>query len=72
MNHVRVKLCFVEGIQTLWSDKPQRVLLECGPRNTAATLAKQQAKEPARQTAISSLSDSAWTTMQNGNKYYLP
>jgi len=59
LNQVRATVRFAEGIQTLWSDKPQRVLLECGPRNTAATLAKQQAKEPARQTAISSLSDSA-------------
>src|SRR5690606_34664092 len=38
---------------------PQRVLLECGPRNTASILAKQQAKEPAKQIAISSLNDTA-------------
>lgn len=31
MNHVRATVRFAEGIQTLWSDKPQRILLECGP-----------------------------------------
>ncbi len=58
-NHVRATVRFAEGIQTLWNEKPQRVLLECGPRNTASTLAKQQAKEPAKQIAISSLNDTS-------------
>lgn len=58
-NHVRATVRFAEGIQTLWNEKPQRVLLECGPRNTASTLAKQQAKEPTKQIAISSLNDTA-------------
>ncbi|MCB0850560.1 MAG: acyltransferase domain-containing protein, partial [Bacteroidetes bacterium] len=59
VNHVRATVRFAEGIQTLWNEKPQRVLLECGPRNTASILAKQQAKEPAKQIAISSLNDTA-------------
>lgn len=58
-NHVRATVRFAEGIQTLWNEKPQRVLLECGPRNTASTLAKQQAKEPTKQIAISSLNETA-------------
>lgn len=58
-NHVRATVRFAEGIQTLWNEKPQRVLLECGPRNTASTLAKQQAKEPTKQIAISTLNDTA-------------
>lgn len=58
-NHVRATVRFAEGIQTLWNEKPQRILLECGPRNTASTLAKQQAKEPTKQVAISSLNDTA-------------
>jgi amino acid adenylation domain-containing protein len=59
VHHVRATVRFAEGIQTLWNEKPQRVLLECGPRNTATMLAKQQAKEPAKQIAIASLSDNA-------------
>ncbi len=58
-NHVRATVRFAEGIQTLWNENPQRILLECGPRTTAATLAKQQAKDVKKQIAISSLSDTA-------------
>ena len=47
---------FAEGLTTLWSD-PSRVLLEAGPRATNATMAKQVAKDSARQLAVASLSD---------------
>jgi glutamate-1-semialdehyde aminotransferase/acyl carrier protein len=57
-NHLRATVRFAEGVQTLWQ-KPERVLLEVGPRTTAATLARQQAKDLKRQIAISSLGSSA-------------
>jgi amino acid adenylation domain-containing protein len=54
--HLRVPVRFAEGLTTLWSD-PSRVLLEAGPRATNATMAKQVAKDSARQLAVASLSD---------------
>ncbi|WNZ28006.1 amino acid adenylation domain-containing protein [Leptolyngbya sp. NK1-12] len=53
-NHLRATVRFAEGVQTLWQ-QPQRVLLEVGPRTTAATLARQQATDLNQQIAISSL-----------------
>lgn len=58
-NHLRATVRFAEGIQTLWTEKPGYILLECGPRTTAATLARQQAADLKKQVAISSLGDSA-------------
>lgn len=52
--HLRATVRFAEAVQTLWSAAPERVLLEVGPGTTAATLARQQAAEPARQLAVSS------------------
>lgn len=56
---IRKPVRFAEGIQTLWNEKPSYVLLELGPRTTAATLAKQQATDLKKQIAISTLSDTA-------------
>lgn len=53
-NHLRATVRFADGIKNLWQ-KPERVLLEIGPRNTTATLARQQAQSPQDQVAISSL-----------------
>jgi amino acid adenylation domain-containing protein len=66
-DHLRATVRFAEGVQTLWQ-LPERVLLEVGPRTTAATLARQQAKDFRQQIAISSLSDTAdnqaeWTAL---------
>lgn len=54
---IRKPVRFAEGIQTLWKEKPGYILLELGPRTTAATLAKQQATDLKNQVAISSLGD---------------
>lgn len=56
--HLRATVRFADGIQTLWQ-QPDRVLLEVGPRTTAATLARRQAQDLKRQIAVSSLGDSA-------------
>ena len=56
--HLRTTVRFAEGVQTLWQ-QPDRVLLEVGPRNTTATLARQQAKDLKRQITIASLGQTA-------------
>ncbi len=56
--HLRATVRFADGIQTLWQ-QPDRVLLEVGPRTTAATLARQQIKDLKQQIAISSLGSTA-------------
>ncbi len=66
-SHLRSTVRFAEGVQTLWQ-QPDRVLLEVGPRTTAATLARQQAKDIKQQIAISSLGNTAeqdgeWTAL---------
>lgn len=64
--HLRQTVRFAEGIQALWQENPAFVLLECGPRATAATLARQQAKDLQKQVAIASLSDAPegeWTAV---------
>ena len=65
-SHLRATVRFAEGVQTLWQQP--RVLLEVGPRTTAATLARQQAKDLKQQVAISSLGSTAddqteWTAI---------
>jgi amino acid adenylation domain-containing protein len=65
--HLRLTVRFAEGVKTLWQ-QPDRLLLEVGPRTTAATLARQQAKNLKRQIAISSLGSTAedngeWTAL---------
>jgi amino acid adenylation domain-containing protein len=57
-SHLRATVRFAEGIQTLWK-QPELVLLEVGPRTTAATLARQQATNLTQQIAISSLGSKA-------------
>ncbi|WP_181016043.1 non-ribosomal peptide synthetase/type I polyketide synthase [Pseudanabaena sp. BC1403] len=57
-SHLRATVRFAEGAKKLW-ERPERVLLEVGPRTTTATLARQQAKDIKRQIAISSLSSTA-------------
>ncbi len=68
--HLRLPVLFADGIKTIWSTYPDMVLLELGPRNTASSLAKQQAVDLKKQIAVPSLSDTAendaeWVTMLN-------
>ncbi|MGB3265991.1 MAG: aminotransferase class III-fold pyridoxal phosphate-dependent enzyme [Microcoleus sp.] len=65
--HLRATVRFADGIKELWQD-PNRVLLEVGPRTTAATLARKQSKDLKQQVAISSLTDNPdnnaeWTAL---------
>ncbi|PAX59717.1 type I polyketide synthase [Brunnivagina elsteri] len=67
-NHMRATVRFAQAVQTLWQQS-DCVLLEVGPRNTTATLARQQVKNPKQQVAIASLASSAddnaeWTAIQ--------
>lgn len=57
--HLRATVRFAEGVKALWADKPGHLMLELGPRNTASTLARQQAIDPKTQKAVSSLGDTA-------------
>jgi amino acid adenylation domain-containing protein len=58
-SHLRKPVRFAEGIRTLWNDKSDLVLIECGPRNTASMLARQQSTDPERQIAVPSLADNS-------------
>ena len=63
-NQMRQPVRFAEAVSTLWED-PSRVLLEMGPRGTAATMARQQARNRS-QVAVSSLGESGgdeWTAL---------
>ncbi|MBN1866414.1 amino acid adenylation domain-containing protein [Candidatus Sumerlaeota bacterium] len=65
--HLRSTVRFAEGVRELWED-PSWILLEVGPRTTATTLARQQAKDVKKQVAIPSLSDTPddeaeWTAL---------
>jgi acyl transferase domain-containing protein len=55
---LRLAVRFAEGVKTLW-DTSDYVLLEVGPRTTAATLARQQIKDKTKQKAIATLSDTS-------------
>jgi amino acid adenylation domain-containing protein len=55
---------FADGIATLWQ-QPERILLEVGPRTTAATLARRQIQDPQQQLALSSLG----TTAEDGAEW---
>lgn len=66
--HIRATVRFAGGIKALWEKHPGYLMLELGPRNTATTLARQQASDPQRQKAIPSLADTAegeaeWITL---------
>ncbi|MEO8215692.1 MAG: amino acid adenylation domain-containing protein [Acidobacteriota bacterium] len=63
-SQVRLPVRFAEAVSTLWQDRA-RVLLEMGPRGTAATMARQQARDR-NQVAVASLGESGadeWTAM---------
>ncbi|HRF82587.1 MAG TPA: beta-ketoacyl synthase N-terminal-like domain-containing protein, partial [Flavobacteriales bacterium] len=62
-DHLRATVRFAQAVKFAWNDAP-RVMLEVGPRTTATTLARQQSADPKKQTAVSSLTDSAG----NGNE----
>lgn len=66
---LRATVRFGKGVQELW-ENPERVLLEVGPRATCSVLARQQAKDHSKQTAITSLGETSadeaeWTAMLN-------
>ena len=56
--HIRATVRFAEGVEKLW-ENPTRILLEVGPRTTASSLARKQAKNLREQIVFSSLSDTA-------------
>lgn len=56
--HLRATVKFADAVKQLWAEHPAHVMLECGPRNTASTLARQQATQPGAQKAISTLGGS--------------
>jgi len=67
-NHLRAAVRFAEGVKSIWTEKPNYLMLELGPRNTASTLARQQAIDPKSQKAVPSLGDNSiddaeWTAM---------
>lgn len=62
-DHLRATVRFAQAVKFAWQDA-DRVMLEVGPRTTATTLARQQSSDPKKQTAVSSLTDSAG----NGNE----
>ena len=63
-DHSLAPVRFADGIATLWQ-QPDRILLEVGPRTTAATLARRQIQDPQQQLALSSLG----TTAENGAEW---
>ncbi len=56
-NHLRLPVRFADAIKSLWSQAPESVLLELGPRRTLATLARQQATDAKQQIAVPTLGD---------------
>jgi len=67
-NHLRLPVRFADGIKTIWDKHPDLFLLEAGPRNTASSLARQQAVDLKKQFAVPSLPDNAdndaeWVSM---------
>lgn len=56
--HLRVPVRFADGMNTLCEDL-NTLFLEIGPRTTLTTLARQNIKNPQKQIAISSMTDSA-------------
>jgi acyl transferase domain-containing protein len=66
--HLRLPVRFADAVRTIWEHDSNLFLLELGPRNTASTLARQQASDLKKQFAYPSLSDTAgndaeWSTM---------
>ncbi len=56
-NHLRLPVRFADAIKSLWSQAPETVLLELGPRRTLATLARQQATDAKQQIAVPTLGE---------------
>ncbi|MCP3932894.1 MAG: acyltransferase domain-containing protein, partial [Bacteroidetes bacterium] len=56
--HLRKTVLFSKGIKKIW-EKPERILLELGPRAVATTLARQNDSNLSMQIAIPTLSDTA-------------
>ncbi|MFZ1615925.1 MAG: amino acid adenylation domain-containing protein, partial [Flavobacteriales bacterium] len=52
--HLRATVRFAQAVKFAW-EQGDRVMLEVGPRNTATTLAKQQATDTKRHAAIASM-----------------
>ncbi len=50
--HLRKPVRFSDAVTAMWSDDPQRVLIELGPRRTLATLAMQHTTDRKQQIAI--------------------
>lgn len=57
--HLRLPVKFADAIRTIWEKDPSYFLLENGPRNTATSLARQQATDLKKQIACPSLPDNA-------------
>ncbi|MCY7337781.1 MAG: acyltransferase domain-containing protein, partial [Chamaesiphon sp.] len=58
-NHLVKPVRFAEGVQKLWQQNPNFVLLEVGSRQTLTTLARQQATDRHHQIAIASLGNTS-------------
>ena len=56
-NHLRQPVRFADAVKLLWSESPESVLIELGPRRTLATLAKQQAVDAKQQVSMATLGD---------------
>jgi amino acid adenylation domain-containing protein len=69
-NHLRNTVVFADAIATAWQTIPNAIFIECGPRNTATTLAKQQANADQKQKTIASLgsadSKTEWQQLMHG------
>ncbi|NEQ43674.1 MAG: aminotransferase class III-fold pyridoxal phosphate-dependent enzyme [Leptolyngbya sp. SIOISBB] len=63
-DHSLAPVRFADAIATLWQ-QPERILLEVGPRTTAATLARRQIQDPQQQLALASLG----TTAEDGAEW---
>ena len=57
-DHVRATVRFAQAVKFAWGNADD-VMLECGPRTTATTLARQQSADPKKQVAVPSLGDQA-------------
>jgi amino acid adenylation domain-containing protein len=68
VNHIRKPVRFAEGVQKIWIEFPEYLMVELGPRNTASILARQQSVDHKMQKAVSTMSDSAdkeWPALLN-------
>lgn len=66
--HLRLPVRFADAVKAIWEYDRNLFLLELGPRNTASTLARQQATDLKKQFACPSLPDTAendaeWNSM---------